>query len=144
MSKLELIRLGLTNLHPQAFLGLGSLRYLDLSANNLTTLPDELFQWLGSISDINLAQNWLSDAVHVSYIMSALAQVKNIDLAVNHLDGIPDLSNSGILETLDLSYNQITNLPGADLGGPLRGLDRLTSLKLNNNQIDWVDGNFFK
>ena len=47
----------LEDIHENSFLGLGSLRILDLSHNNLTFIPDDAFQWLGSINEINLSFN---------------------------------------------------------------------------------------
>ena len=147
MYKLSLINLGLVNLHENGFLGLGSLRQLDLSRNNLTVLPEEIFQWLGSISDLKLSENRFSDGVHISNLLGSFAQLVNLNLAVNQLRAVPGLMSSSLLKTLDLSYNHIANLPGViDHGivGPLSGMDRLEVLLLNNNHIQWVDGNFFR
>jgi hypothetical protein len=57
MNKLALTSMKLDDIHENSFLGLGSLRILDLSHNNLTFVPDDAFQWLGSINEINLSFN---------------------------------------------------------------------------------------
>lgn len=149
MYKLQLVNLGMTSLHPNAFLGLGSLRQLNLSGNNLTVLPEELFQWLGSITELKLSANRLSNSTHVGNLLGSFAQLETLDLAVNQLTEVPDLVSSSLLTFVDLSYNQIVNLPGGDdtgdgIMGPLRGLDRLETLSMKNNKIQWVDGNFFR
>ena len=147
MSRLTLKSLRLNGLHSSAFLGLGSLRYLDLSNNNISTLPDEIFQWLGSIHELKLSENRLSDESRLSFLLSTFAQLVSLELAVNQLQSVPDLSSSSNLVKVDLSYNRILNLPGSqggDIMGPLTSLDRLETLLLNNNQIEWVDGNFFR
>lgn len=148
MYKLQLVNLGLDTFHQNAFLGLGSLRQLDLSGNNITSLPDEIFQWLGSITELNISKNRLANGTHLGYILGSFAQLETLDLAVNQLTIVPDCSSSSLMKTLDLSYNNIDHLPGDGNGpnptGPVRGLERLETLSLQNNQIQWVDGNFFK
>ena len=62
MYKLSLTSMKINEIHGNSFLGLGSLRILDLSHNNLTFIPDEAFQWLGSLSEINLSFNKLNDS----------------------------------------------------------------------------------
>jgi len=149
MYKIELVNLGLVTLHPNAFLGLGSLRKLDLSRNNLTVLPEELFQWLGSITDLKLSENRLGQESNIDQLVSGFAQLENLELAVNQLTAVPDLTSCSALVSIDLSYNKIVTLPGVeDRGsgpiGVLSGLDRLENLNLQNNQIQSVSGDFFR
>ena len=149
MYKIELVNLGLVTLHPNAFLGLGSLRELDLSRNNLTVLPEELFQWLGSITHLKLSENRLGQGSNIDQLVSGFAQLENLELAVNQLTAVPDLTSCSALVSIDLSYNKILTLPGVeDRGsgpiGVLSGLDRLENLNLQKNQIQSVSGDFFR
>eukprot|EP00057_Strongylocentrotus_purpuratus_P006715 XP_011661189.1 PREDICTED: toll-like receptor 3 [Strongylocentrotus purpuratus] len=75
-----------SNIHPQAFIALKSLRVLILSYNQMHQLPVDLFKPLDQVTSIDLANNFLTD-----------------------LDGAIFLNNP-LLETLLLSNNKLIRL----------------------------------
>jgi hypothetical protein len=68
--------------------------------------------------------------------LSRLTTVQNLDLSCNNLKAFPLVleSMSGHLENLDLSYNQIPNLPPA-----IVSLKKLVSLDASQNNISYID-----
>lgn len=108
--------------HSDSFRGLTDLRTLDLGDNNIWTLPSEIFCPLYNLKDLNLTQNRLQDISNLGF-----SDWGNGPTA-------PGKSCNTVLETLDMSYNEISNLP--DNG--LSSLRALQKLYLQNNRISNV------
>lgn len=65
----------------------------------------------------------------------ALSNLRVINLSNNNLSKIPDLNRCNNLEFLDISYNQI-----ADNLENISVINTIQTCKLNNNLIDWSQG----
>lgn len=98
---------GIQTLSQDDFKGLGELKLLDLSQNELTEIPDGVF--------------------------GMLSKLKNLDLSSNHINHIQKDSFSGLvqLERLYLYANRIQSIHLE----AFKGLDMLLELKLQGNQL---------
>lgn len=103
-----------------------SLTRLDLSENSLSHLPDSLRQ-LTNLKSIILTQNSFTE---IPPILQSLPQLKSIILDRNNLKNL-NLDGFDRLEELDVSENQITELPN--------NFKFLKSLDLSWNPLEFHD-----
>lgn len=108
--------------HRDSFRGLTDLRNLDLGDNNIWILPSEIFCPLYSLKELNITQNRLQDISNLGF-----SDWGNGPTA-------PGKSCNTVLETLDMSYNEISALPDNGLSS-LRALQKLF---MQNNRISAV------
>ncbi|CAH0719919.1 unnamed protein product, partial [Brenthis ino] len=108
--------------HRDSFRGLTDLRNLDLGDNNIWILPSEIFCPLYNLKELNITQNRLQDISNLGF-----SDWGNGPTA-------PGKSCNTVLETLDMSYNEISALPDNGLSS-LRALQKLF---LQNNRISSV------
>ncbi|CAB3226676.1 unnamed protein product [Arctia plantaginis] len=108
--------------HRDSFRGLTDLRTLDLGDNNIWNLPPEIFCLLYNLKELNITQNRLQDISNLGF-----SDWGNGPTA-------PGKSCNTVLETLDMSYNEIRTLPDNGLSS-LRALQKLF---LQNNRISSV------
>ncbi|XP_077242716.1 uncharacterized protein LOC143883257 [Tasmannia lanceolata] len=169
LKRLTYLRLRDNNLHDQSLpscLGnLSSLQTLDLSGNNLTftsgaistgfcglkrltnlylsnnNLDDQsLASCLGNLSSLqtlDLSWNNLTSTFVISTGLCFLKRLTRLDLRYNNLHDqslASCLGNLSSLQTLDLSWNNLTFTSGAISTG-LCGLKRLTYLRLRDNNL---------
>lgn len=82
-----------------------------------------------TLESLNLAENYLQ--IFPTTALTALLQLRRLNLAYNQLENVASLSDLTSLQELDLSHNQLTTLEGA-------GLAQLTSLQqldVSHNQL---------
>ncbi|KAG6782040.1 hypothetical protein POTOM_011427 [Populus tomentosa] len=115
--------------------GFSSLKYLDLSGNELTGSINS-FQLqpmrLGKLENLDLSWNQLNSSI--LSILSGLSSLKSLDLSGNQLTGSGFeiiSSHLGKLENLDLSYNIFND----NIFSHLHGLSSLQSLNLSGNML---------
>ena len=109
---------------------LESLRYLNLSKNQLIQVPAELGQ-LKSLQELNLRENQLTQ---VPIELGQLESLPYLNLSKNQLIQVPgELGQLEGLRYLYLSENQLTQVP-AELGQ----LQSLQELYLRENQLTQV------
>ena len=131
----------LTFLNSSQLTSLTRLTHLDLSNNSLVAIAEDALTGL-PLTTLHLQDNQLDDDV-----LSALPpQLEELSLANNYLQLNWSQLNNGTngshplpwpsLHTLDLSYNDITDLPP----GSFRGLQALTYLNLSHNQLTYLEG----
>ncbi|OWR45424.1 putative toll [Danaus plexippus plexippus] len=108
--------------HRDSFRGLTDLRTLDLGDNNIWILPSEIFCPLYNLKELNITLNRLQDISNLGF-----SDWGNGPTA-------PGKSCNTVLETLDMSFNEISALPDNGLSS-LRALQRLL---LQNNRISTV------
>ncbi|EAT48324.1 AAEL000633-PA [Aedes aegypti] len=99
---------------------LSKLEQLDLSQNNMWSIPDGMICPLTKLQYLNLTQNRLRDlsVFHFSASLSTRLSKKC----------------GGSITILDLSHNNIDNLPPAIFSG----LGKLTELRLQNNGLNFI------
>jgi Leucine-rich repeat (LRR) protein len=116
---------------------LSSLRVLRVSNNALSaaSLAPAHFQWPARLETLELANNELSNSdgggTSASLSFEALTGLRELDLRHNHLRAIPSLPlhDSTSLVTLQLGYNDLTNVAG------IGRCVRLSTLVLNDNAL---------
>ncbi len=114
--------------------GLSSLGYLDLSGNRLATLPPGLLTH-GSLLHLDVGDNQLKELPPeifeptISIISLADPFLQKLLREYQEARQLPDIQTVGVLRSLDLSGNQLTELP------PILGLLRPHRLDLSDNQL---------
>lgn len=101
----------------KSFQGLTRLKVLSLSRNNIWSLPDGTLCSLDSLHTLNVSQNHLQ---YVEELNFASGELRVCDLPI---------------ESLDLSYNELTYLPPGAFGQ----LIKLRNLNLAGNNLNVVD-----
>lgn len=96
------------------------LERLDLSENSMLFVPDGMLCPLTSLDYLNLTNNRLHDII--SFHFSASPSTRSSKKCGQSL------------QTLDLSHNNIDNLPAAVFSG----LGKLQTLRLNNNKMNFI------
>lgn len=121
-----------------SFMGLNELRELNLAHNNIWNLPSDIFCPLNSLKQLNLSNNHINDISQVGFTMSSVnptAEIKQYNLK-----GSSTKSCNGALELLDLSYNNLMNIPNSCFSS----LKSIIILRLDSNQISMLDDNSFE
>ena len=155
LHSLEILDLSDNNLYKSNISMIGKctmLMYLNLSNNTLSSLP-HTFKNLKNLNQLFLTDNkfdtvpkncFLSNLTHfdISYnnmetisddIINVIISLQHFNVSCNKLSSISDkIYNLKQLITLDLSYNQLTNLPV-----PVANLE-IQYLFLNNNQLSSI------
>jgi uncharacterized RDD family membrane protein YckC len=143
------------------FVGLSSLRSLDLSGNSLMSLPEGAFAELSSLETLDLSgQLWVVPAGPRSGedlglsslsegVFAGLSSLRSLNLSDNGLISLPEGVFTGLssLESLDLSrqlWVGRTNLRLSSLSeGVFAGLSSLRSLGLSGNALTSLPGAVF-
>ena len=114
--------------------GLESLRFLDLSGNQMATIEPGAFTWLVNLRTLHLRSNSLATSQLTPASLRGLQRLQELDVSYNRLQGrltAAFLQGLEGLKTLDLGVNNVTLLKR----GMLSDLKRLTSLRLSYNQV---------
>ena len=128
-------------LHPETFRGLTELRHLNLADNNIWQLPSDVFCPLYSLKHLNLSKNHINDVSNIGFAASSEAGSSNYQTDNDLFTGSPQAGkscNTG-LEQLDLSYNNLINIPN----NCFSALRSLNFLHLDSNQLTILDDNSF-
>jgi Leucine-rich repeat (LRR) protein len=105
------------------------LMYLDLSQNNLSTLPEE-FSNIGTLSSLILNDNKFTE---FPSCIGNFIWINNLVLSHNNITKIPEDMGSVLIEELELTDNQIREIPES-----LLSLETLHALCLDNNLIEYI------
>ncbi|XP_060603950.1 leucine-rich repeat serine/threonine-protein kinase 2-like [Ruditapes philippinarum] len=108
-----------------------SLKSLDLTRNQIKELPEGIGNYLHNVQDLCLSHN---DLIALPENSIGLQMLQTLDLSYNQIDCVPDefLLTCTKLETLDLSYNLLTRLPDEKNA---EKLINLAKLKVRHNHL---------
>ena len=128
----------ITQIQHDSFLGLHSLRILNLEQNNLRLIPERLFHGL-DLRVLIMRHNHLQTLE--MYLFHGLDKLSTLDLSNNQLRILPPGLFSGLhnLTILTLNGNVLHNLPN----GIFSDLINIVSLRLNNNQLQELSFGLF-
>jgi Leucine-rich repeat (LRR) protein len=127
VTRVFLLCLNLSGNLPPEMGNLSSLRYLNLTANQITSIPPELGN-LSSLQELDLGYNRLTG---LPLELGNLSSLQTFNLSENQLTSLPpELGNLSSLQELNLGYNRLTGLP-PELGN----LSSLQTLDLSGNQL---------
>ena len=136
---LDFFRESIATLKAGDFSGLGNLRQLTLSGNQLSTLPATVFSGLDNLVELRLGDNRLTTLP--ATVFSGLVNLQVLIFVDNQLSDLPATVFSGLvnLQVLDLSNSQLSDLPA----GVFSGLVDLERLFLHNNQLSILPADVF-
>ena len=136
---LNLNRAGISSLRSGDFSGLGSIRSLLLSSNQLTGLPADIFSGLVNVRTLRLTSNELDSLP--GNLFDGLATVDILDLEFNNLTTLPAGLFAGLnLRFLGLEGNQFRTLPAGVFDSLGRGN---LVLDISHNGLTTLRGNVF-
>ncbi|XP_072322747.1 leucine-rich repeat-containing G-protein coupled receptor 4 isoform X2 [Scyliorhinus torazame] len=139
LDNLETLDLNYNNLmeFPEAIKSLQNLKELGFHSNNIAVIPDKAFSGNPLLRTIHLYDNPIS-SVGISAFQN-LSELQSLTLPGTRISRIPpDLCQQlKMLRFLDLSYNQIEELPS------FRGCSALEEIDLSKNQISAIHKNAF-
>ncbi|KAK3086728.1 hypothetical protein FSP39_022554 [Pinctada imbricata] len=151
LSKLRKLFLGFSQirtLYETTFSGLTSLQFLHLERNNIDHLPGQVFMSLVSLHSLMLNKNNLVTIQgDKSSAFNSLGSLTYLNMADNqcehiHLDLFNPLKS---LMTLHLENNKLGPLIANDVNGQMfSGLQKLSSLFLQNNMVTYIPDPSFK
>lgn len=119
------------------FTELNGLKYLDLGSNNLTNLAETTFTGLVNLHTLILNSNNLQ-TLKPSTFKPFTSSLHNLDISYNQLTEIPkEISNLKNLAVLDLSNNQLQTLNPQSFSNNI--LNSLQILNLESNQIFQIE-----
>jgi len=123
-------------LTPQSFVGLDSLRYLNLGNNGLTTIPAGTFANLRNLRDLDIYYNAFTELVadqftgltNLAYLQIGYAPIQKIN--ANTFRGLTNL------KTLMISFSQLTHQQVSSAA--FEGLPSLNYLDLSYNNFEEI------
>ncbi|XP_032366532.1 leucine-rich repeat and fibronectin type III domain-containing protein 1-like protein [Etheostoma spectabile] len=129
---LTLSRNTISQIRPYAFADLQDLHALHLDANRLTTLDDSHFQGLVNLRHLILANNQLH-SISEGAFQDFLETLEDLDLSYNNLVNIPwdTIALLVSVNTLSLDHNLIENVPE----GIFSNLHKLARLDMTSNKL---------
>ncbi|NXI93710.1 TLR5 protein, partial [Psophia crepitans] len=101
-----------------AFRNLPNLRVLDLGFNRILQLDLDAFVGLPNLTVLRLFGNYLGDSILEERYLQDLRSLEELDLSVNQITKLqphPLFYNLTVLKTLNLKFNQISNLCESNL-----------------------------
>lgn len=121
------------------FTNLTNLTILDISFNFIKKLPDDIYEHLPhNLTILIINHNSLTDFKWNKLIH--LPQIQTVDLSFNALTNITGINVAQTLTFLDLSHNLIFHLDD----GFLMGAQRLQVLRLNANKLTTINESTFQ
>ncbi|KAL0275587.1 UNVERIFIED_CONTAM: hypothetical protein PYX00_003397 [Menopon gallinae] len=128
--------------HPESFQGLTELKSLDISDNNIWTFPSHVFCPLQGLAVLNLSRNRIRDVFELGFSETCNVALENLDLSRNEITQMPDngLTSLRSLQRLNLQENKLTSL--ADRA--FVGLVTLQVLNASSNRISALPPELFQ
>uniref|UniRef100_A0A1A9W4E0 LRRCT domain-containing protein n=1 Tax=Glossina brevipalpis TaxID=37001 RepID=A0A1A9W4E0_9MUSC len=140
--RLELLHLQenqLSLIDERAFLPLSQLRNLNLRSNKLQAITDNLFSNNTKLEQLDLSHNAIRTIATTAF--ESQRSLEYLDISFNSLSDVSiSLSNLVNLRSIDLSYNQITQIH-AEIVSAWRDV---TEIRLSNNLISGLKQSTFR
>ncbi|XP_028321079.1 leucine-rich repeat and fibronectin type III domain-containing protein 1-like protein isoform X2 [Gouania willdenowi] len=129
---LTLSRNTISQILPSAFSDLRRLRALHLDSNRLTVIKDEHFKGLTNLRHLILANNQLH-SISPHAFDDFLSTLEDLDLSYNNLDNVPwdTIGRLTNVNTLNMDHNLIENVPQ----GVFTNLHKLARLDMTSNKL---------
>eukprot|EP01125_Pyxidicula_operculata_P006166 TRINITY_DN214_c0_g1_i1.p1 TRINITY_DN214_c0_g1~~TRINITY_DN214_c0_g1_i1.p1 ORF type:complete len:1338 (-),score=304.60 TRINITY_DN214_c0_g1_i1:220-4233(-) len=110
-----------------------SLTSLDISKNALVNIGDQ-FGDLVNLTELNINNNKISK---ITPRLDELTSLKSLNLSINKLTTVPDITSLVNLENLEISHNLITSYPSC------KYLTKLETLNIAGNKLSIFDEDSF-
>lgn len=123
------------------FANLTNLTILDISRNNIAKIPDNVYEFLPrNLTLLRISHNSLTDFKWDK--LEGFRQLQTLDLSFNSLSNVTGMSSNATqtLTFLDLSHNQIFHLDD----GFLKGARSLKTLSLSYNKLTVINQSTFQ
>lgn len=121
------------------FTNLTNLTILDISFNKIAKLPDDIYKYLPrNLTTLSISHNSLTEFKWKELIF--LPQIQTLDLSFNYLTNVTGINVAPTLTFLDLTHNCIFYLDD----GLLNGAKRLQALSLKANQLTIINESTFQ
>ncbi|XP_036144288.1 protein artichoke-like isoform X2 [Monomorium pharaonis] len=120
-----------------SMVGLKNLHYLSVFNNNIKIIHSNAFQDNGKLLYLNLSSNYINYIYPDTF--ANLQYLKTLDLSINELENVPQISKKIELNSLYINYNDITKL----FSHSFVQMPKLTTLLLGQNNIDEIEVNTF-
>lgn len=129
---LTLSRNTISQILPSAFSDLRRLRALHLDSNRLTVIKDDHFKGLINLRHLILASNQLH-SISPHAFDDFLSTLEDLDLSYNNLDQVPweTIGRLTNVNTLNMDHNLIENVPQ----GVFTNLHKLARLDMTSNKL---------
>ncbi|EEC18740.1 leucine rich repeat (LRR) protein, partial [Ixodes scapularis] len=133
LQTLRILESNLTEVAPGAFVGVASLRCLDLSGNELASVPTSALQDLENLQSFKLARNRIVELVSDSF--DNVTSLVELDLRQNSISSVAvgTFYHLPSLLTLELSGNNLTTFDSSPFGNAT-----LQNLTLASNRLEFV------
>jgi len=117
--------------------GLKDLHYLSVSRNKINTIELDAFRDNNELLFLNLSSN----DIHYLHpkTFANLQYLETLDLSNNQLENVPEISNETEISTLYINNNNIKKI----ISHTFVHMPKLMKLLMGNNQIDNIDVNAF-
>lgn len=142
LARLEILKINynlISNLTSDTFQNISQLTELHLEGNKISELPDDIFFALTKLKVLNLRGNRLTTFSDKVFSFEEASNLKELNLKGNKLTELSSLRSLTSLSDLNLSSNQLSNLP-EDI---FRNLTTLEYLDLSENQLTWLPETIF-
>ncbi|KAM7285353.1 leucine-rich repeats and immunoglobulin-like domains protein 1 [Ixodes scapularis] len=133
LQTLRVLESNLTEVAPGAFVGVASLRCLDLSGNELASVPTAALQDLANLQSFKLARNRIVELASDSF--DNVTSLVELDLRQNSISSVAvgTFYHLPSLLTLELSGNNLTTFDSSPFGNAT-----LQNLTLASNRLEFV------
>ncbi|XP_020294360.1 protein artichoke-like [Pseudomyrmex gracilis] len=118
---------------------LKNLRYLSIAKNQIRNIYSDAFRDTDKLIYLNLSRNEIESENLNSETFATLQRLHTLDLSFNQLDNVPEVLNEIQISILSLRHNKIEKIDS----NAFVQMPKLTTLSLKENHINWIDNKAF-